>query len=304
MLSWATVAGAVLMALLSFWLGLYVARVRSNNASQQGLAPGSQAGARAEPVTPVSLWLSLFDSQRPVNIVVADASLVLVQDLTRQLVPLADYSNGNYLLKLAKLKPELALISSRSYTSLADAVLTAQLVQTAAAHNRATIVRYARDLKMRDLQDANFIFLGSAFSNPWIRLFDQERNFIVGVDEAYRWLYFLNRSPQPGEQSRYYTTGEGNRTNDFGLVTYLPNYRHTTKVLILDGTNSVGTEAAGDFITDPYYGVHLAQYLRLPAGNSSFPSFQILLKVTTLNNAPSELRVIAHRVSPNPQPVR
>jgi hypothetical protein len=299
-ISWAMVSWALLIALLGFGLGLSLEFLHANRMAQQALASGSQGITKADSGTPTSLWLSLFDPQRPVIIVVSDASLVLVQSLDRQLIPLEDYSNGSYLAKLAKLKPELALIASRPYTSLADAVLTAQLAQTAAAQHQTTIVRYARDLKMRDFKDENLLFLGSAYSDPWILQFDQARNFIVGVDETTRRLYFLNKSPQTGEQTRYYAAGENNNSNEnYGLITYLPSSGHASKVLILDGTNAVATEAAGDFITDPYYAAYLAQNVSRPVDKSSLPSFQVLLKVATLNNAPSELHVIAHRVSSN-----
>jgi len=249
----------------------------------------------------------LFDSQRPVTIVVADTSLVVLQNLTRQTVPLADYSDGSYLTKLAKRKPELAqaLIASPPRASMADVVLTARLVQSATAQQRTVIIRHARDLRMRDLEDGRLIFLGSAYSNPWLRLFDEERNFTLGEDEPTRVGYLLNKSPQAKEQGRYYARSESNGASEtYGLITYVPNLRHTDSVLILEGISSEGTEAAGDFVTDPRYGAQLAQYLILPGDKSILPYFQLLLKVTALNNTPSVSQVIAHRVSPNFQQVR
>ena len=68
--------------------------------------------------------------------------------------------------------------------------------------------------------------------------------------------------------------------------------------MILDGTNSVATEAAGDFITDPYYGAQFAQYVKFPVDSSHPPYFQLVLKVTSFNDTPSEVQVIAHRVGP------
>ena len=302
---WGMISWALIIALLGFGLGLLVEALHAKRVPQQALALRSQSVDAAESGTPTSLWLSLFDPQRPIIIVVSDASLALVQNLSGEQVPLEDYSNGSYPMKLATLKPELALIATRSYTSLADAVLTAQLVQTAATQHRPTIIRYARDLKMRDFKNENLVFVGSEYSDPWIQQFDAECNFTIGVDEPNRRLYVTNKAPQAGEQKYYYAAGENKRTNeDFGLITYLPDFGHTNKILILAGTNAVGTEAAGNFITDPHDEAHLAQYLGLPGNPSSFPSFQLLLKVITLNNAPSGLHAIAHRISPNSQEAR
>jgi len=39
------------------------------------------------------------------------------------------------------------------------------------------VVRYARELHMQDLKDANVVLLGSNFSNPWAELFEKNMNF-------------------------------------------------------------------------------------------------------------------------------
>ncbi|MGH9401771.1 MAG: hypothetical protein ACRD2P_06660, partial [Terriglobia bacterium] len=77
------------------------------------------------------------------------------------------------------------------------------------------------------------------------------------------------------------------------------NLRHTGNVLILAGTNSEGTEAAGDFITDPHSAPIFRQVLNLRTGAAAIPYFQLLIKTTTLDHAPSGLQVIASRTMPN-----
>lgn len=247
--------------------------------------------------SPGQLWTTLFKNQRPVTVVAADSSLVLVQDITRRVVPLTYYANRTYagLLK----GPSVAMITGRPYTSLADTIVTSELMQTAGAQRRNLAVRYARDLEMRDLENSNLIFLGSAYSDPWISEFDSQRNFVVGVDEATRRLYFLNKSPRPGEPDRYYAAGATDRTDEtYGLITYLPNLRRTGNVLILEGTSSAGTEAAGDFITGPKAVSLLRLDLRLPQKDAAMPYFQLLIKTTSMENTPNKLQVIASRVLP------
>src|SRR5579883_1830448 len=214
--------------------------------------------------------------------------------------PSGDYCNRKYAEDLQG--PEVPLIVSRPYTSLADVLVTSEILQTALAQQRRILVRYARDLQMRDLENNNLIFLGSSYSDPWIREFDGEREFGLGVDGPSRRLYFFNKSPHPGEAKRYYSGGQtGNTDETYGLVTFLPNLRNSGNVLILEGTNSEGTEAAGDFITDPHYASNIRQYLGSSEGKS-LPYFQLLLKTTVLDGAPTKLRVIAHRTITPLQP--
>ena len=96
-LPWAMVSWALLIALFSFCLGLFVEVLHSGRVTEQN---SSQVDAKADKGTPFSAWPSLFDPQHPLIIVVSDASLVLAQSLARQLVPLEDYSNGGYLRNL------------------------------------------------------------------------------------------------------------------------------------------------------------------------------------------------------------
>lgn len=250
--------------------------------------------------TPGGLWSVLFQNQRPITIVTADSSLVLAQDITHQVVTLAAYANKSYfdLLK----GPAVSLIAGRPYTSLADAVVSSELMQTAGVAHKSLTVRYARDLEMRDLENGNLVFLGSAYSDPWISEFDAQRNFVVGVDKATRRLYFLNKSPRLGEADRYYAAGATDRTNEtYGLITYLPNLRRTGNVLILEGTSSEGTEAAGDFITGPNAVPVLRQNLGLTARKAAaLPYFQLLIKTTSMDNTPNKLQVITGRILSSP----
>jgi hypothetical protein len=75
----------------------------------------------------------------------------------------------------------------------------------------------------------------------------------------------------------------------------LPNLQYAGNILILEGTTGAGTEAAGDFMTDPQYASQLPALFGLSRKAASLLYFEILLKTTVLDNAPGELQVVAHR---------
>ncbi|HEX5483936.1 MAG TPA: hypothetical protein VFZ08_15040 [Terriglobia bacterium] len=283
--SWTTVALGVAVVIL---LGARLTEWQSKEvAAERSPASISSSAARG-------IWPALFPSPRLVQIVVADSSLVLAQDIARQVSPLTDYYSRRYVNRLKG--PEVPLIVSRPYTSLADVLVTSEILQSPIAQHRRIVVRYARHLQIRDLENNNLIFLGSSYSDPWIKEFDAERKFALGIDGASRRLYFINRSPQPGEAERYYSGGRaGNTDETYGLVSFLPNLLHSGNVLILEGTNSEGTEAAGDFITDPHYTSEIRRFLGLSASGKTLPYFQLLLKTTAMDGAPSKFEVVAHR---------
>lgn len=285
-LSWSAIGLIAVVALLA------LTQTRKLGDFAKGFTKGSAASAQG------GFWSTLFQNQRPVTIVTADSSLVLVQDITHQVVPLNSYANKSYfdLLK----GPAVSLIMQRPYTSLADAVVCSELLQTAGPRHPSLQVRYARDLNMRDLENGNLVFLGSSYSDPWISEFRAQRNFVIEVDAARRQLYFLNKSPKTGEADRYYAyyaPAQNSPTDEtYGLISYLPNLRRTGKVLILEGTNSEGTEAAGDFITSPGAASALREQLHL--GAKPVPSFQLLIKTATVDHTPTKLQIVAARVLP------
>lgn len=288
--SWATLALGVAVVIL---LGAHLTEWQGKEAAAE------RSPARISSQAAQGIWPMLFPAPGLVQIVVADSSLVLAQDIARQVTPLTDYFNREYAHQLKG--PEVPLIVSRPYTSLADVLVTSEILQSPIGQHRRIVVRYARHLQIRDLENNNLIFLGSSYSDPWIKEFDAEREFGLGVDGASRRLYFINKSPQPGEASRYYSGGKaGNTDETYGLISFLPNLRHSGNVLILEGTNSEGTEAAGDFITDPHYASEIRQFLGLAADDKSLPYFQLLLKTTAMDGAPSKFEVAAHRTIKSP----
>ena len=59
-------------------------------------------------------------------------------------------------------------------------------------------------MRLRDLEDGNYIFVGSPSSNPWVALYQNKLNFKEGegiVGESMK--YFVNEHPNPGEQKTY-----------------------------------------------------------------------------------------------------
>jgi hypothetical protein len=118
----------------------------------------------------------------------------------------------------------------------------------------------------------------------------------VARNPVTHFLCFVNEVPQAGEPKRYCANAvapSGYVT--YGLVTFLPNLQYAGNVLILEGTTGAGTEAAGDFITDPHFTSHLRAILGLTSRAASLPYFEILLKTTVLDNTPGKLEVVARK---------
>jgi hypothetical protein len=281
------------MGILIFWvLGMAYWWVGSTRHAPSG----SNVIVAAEEDLPRGMLTLLFPRHSEIKLVVSDSSLAAVEILTGRTVPLPQYWSRKYLNDLP---PNLKRLAQWPYTSLSDVMVTSKILKALLPSSRVLTMRHPRDLNIRDIEGGNTIFLGSAYSDPWLYEFDSNTNFTIGWDKKGGSLCFGNKDPRPGESGRYCASSGPPRVT-FALVAFLPSLQHTGDVLILEGTDGAGTEAAGDFVTDPYHGAHLAQYLRHKPKISPLPYFQILLKAEVLDNAPGRLHVIAVRLIPRP----
>ena len=143
-------------------------------------------------------------------------------------------------------------VSNSTLTSFADVTDLVSLIKMAGPLQSQGSVRYPRDLRTRDLDHDNFIFIGSPASNPWVSLFLDKLNFRESEANVGKSVKaFMNTHPQPGEQERYEGlrwTGTGGE--DYATIALLPNPTHDGSLLILQGLQQEGSEAAGRFLAD------------------------------------------------------
>jgi hypothetical protein len=109
---------------------------------------------------------------------------------------------------------------------------------------------------------------------------------------------FVNTKPLPGEQARYeglrWTGTEG---DDYATIALLPNITRDGSVLILQGLQQEGTEAAGRFLVDADNRQQLLRALGI-AASDHMPGnvwFEALIRSRTVSGAPNTTTLIAIR---------
>lgn len=248
----------------------------------------------------------MFDERQPTTIIVADSSFGLRQDVQARNESLEEYlkpgflSNGNDKVMSKDARTLLERLETRQFTSFADLILSQRILHLAAPFQDRTTVRWARDLRMRDLTSGNFIFLGSAYSNPWVSLFAKRRNFSVSLDAASRRGIVNNKNPHPNESSVYVMEGEDGRPGPtYGVITYLPADAETGNVLIIEGINMEGTEAAGRYLMNSKESDDLRDALGLRDAKSPRVPMEVLLETKVLGGATRDTRIVATRKGKN-----
>jgi hypothetical protein len=173
-----------------------------------------------------------------------------------------------------------------------DAVLKFSRLPEAAA-DRFT-VRYARELHMEDLKDANAILLGSSFSNPWVELFQKNLNFEFNYRPHPNESVILNRRPASGELPLYANDAAGPSHRTYAVVALVPNLNDTGWVLIVEGLTMAGTQAAADILFNRDAMRPILE--KAGAGNGQLKPFEVLIETRSFGSNSPQASIIASRI--------
>ena len=244
------------------------------------------------------LWSAIFNGNSDTLIVPADSSLVVLKALTGHRVSIADYASGRYLSQIDCEKPcdpqLLQTLAQHRYTSLADLKFAVDLTHMPEAVPGRTEIRYARDLQLDDLKQANLILIGSLEADPWLELFQRQMNFVLQDDKLKGPLEIENRKPLAGEVADYIYDEKDPSHRGFASVAFLPNLSGSGNVLIVQGFTLAGTQAAAEFVSsDRNFD---ALFNPIVGSRQALPHFEILLKTMDVNGLASPPAILAYRI--------
>lgn len=242
-----------------------------------------------------SLWTDFLNARPDTDVVLADASLGLLQDVDKRTVSFDDYLNRSYVSEIQSQNPSPEIqgilnrivrwnLGSQDEFKLAHRILDLdpqdKRIHLYNAHD------YMPDLTSRD----NLILIGGSISNPWDDLFESRMNFTVKFDNNGS-IAVVNRAPMAGEQSLYVQSS----SVQYCVIAYLPNPSHNGLVLLIEGTGAEATEAAGNFLLSEGQLSRFKNALHV----DRLPYFEVLLKVSSVQGTPLASTIEAYRAYPN-----
>jgi hypothetical protein len=260
------------------------------------LAIGWTFTYRASAHSPDPLWARLFDKNHQTLIVPADDGIVMIQNLTGHLVPLSEYINRDYLSLKSPYNIDaqnMRDLDAQRYTNVTDLNAAMRLSHLPEANTGQLTVRYARELHMGDLKEANVILLGSSFSNPWVELFEKGLNFQFSYQPHPNASLIVNRHPQGEELPVYENDATGPSHRTYAVIGLIPNLNNTGWVLLAEGLTMAGTQAAVDtlFNRDVMRPL-LAQFAN---ADDSLNPFEILIETRSFGSESPQASVVATR---------
>jgi hypothetical protein len=262
-------------------------------------------GTDADVANPPWPFAQIFDTRHQTIVVVADGNYGMLRILTGHRGSLEEYLNRDSLQSAAGKKLGQAgsqfvgYISDSTLTSFADVADAVSLVKIAGPLQKQVTIRPAKDMRIRDLDHQNYVFIGSPASNPWVSLFQDKLNFReteAAVGKSVK--VFVNTNPLPGEQARYEgLRSTGTEGDDYASIALLPNITQDGSVLILQGLQQEGTEAAGRFLVDAGNRQQLLRALGIPISDRVIGNlwFEALIRSRTVSGAPNSTTLVAIR---------
>lgn len=264
---------------------------------------------RAKPVSDSSssqttgpLWSQLFPTGGPeLTVITADAGFALWQDITDRSLNLGDYLSRRWYTEGVAADLKMREIAIRRFTSPADLSLAVRIAEIAGSYNGRARVKFARNVDIHEVRSGNLVLIGSRRSNPWVELFEPRMNFVLEYDRNRHGPAFRNRSPKPGEpdlvalDSSLSVQGpETKLIESYAVAALLPSPTDRGHVLIVEGLSMEGTEAAGEFVTNPK---RFATLLRRIGQKNDKPikPFEVLLGLTAVAGGYADPELIAYR---------
>lgn len=242
-----------------------------------------------------SFWSGLLNGHTNTDIILADTSFALIEDITRRSIPLTDYLSRNYLARVQSpdlsqdRRDDLGMIMQRNNGSLGD-FRAAQRILALDPQGKDLHLYSARDYTPALVKQDNIILIGARKSNPWNDLFESNMNFTAEYDSVKAVDYIRNKAPAAGEQVTYAAVTPPS-SGGYCVVAFLPNPQQSGKAIIIAGTDSAATEGGGDFLTSEEQLSRLEKTLHV----TTLPYFELVLKTTNLNGTPIDAKVIAYR---------
>lgn len=262
---------------------------------------GSGSASAATPPWPLS---TLFTGAGEVHVVSADVNYGMLRILSEKPGSLEEYLSPDYQQQFTPPHPserELRLakyLTGSQLTSYADLVVLNTLSKLCGNDRNRLSVVSARDLHPRDLEEGNYIFIGSPSSNPWVSFFQSRLTFretegVVGQSEK----AFENLHPRPGEQASYQGLEfTGSAGEDYATISLLPLPTGRGNVLILQGLQQEGTEAASLFLSEEASRQKLRAALGITGKMTKPVYFEALIRTRAMGGAPNSTSLVAARL--------
>lgn len=187
--------------------------------------------------------------------------------------------------------------AATSAVPFADTVTIARVWGILAAHGKKVYIRPEGASSFSDLREGPVVLVG-AFNNEWSLRLTRSLRYSLALDPA-RHLIYIKDSQHPESRAWSWQTdqrpddqgGVGNAPLvDYALISRIWNSETGHPIVSIGGLYTYGTQAAGEFLSDPQMIQTLSATLR---HRDPHQNLQIVLAATVTDGTPGPPRVLA-----------
>ena len=217
------------------------------------------------------------------------------------LLAVGDVPNGPPIPSAPGLDGEFPTPILRAATSptvpFADTVTIARVVGALEANGKKVHIRRESASSFSDLREGPVVLIG-AFNNEWSLRLTHPLRYSLALD-AEKHLIYIKDVQNPSsrnwswrtDQSTAHRVGANSPVlKDYALISRIRNSETGHVVVVIGGLYTYGTEAAGEFLTDPQLIQAIAKATR---SDSSHQNLQIVLETTVTDETPGPPKVVA-----------
>ena len=217
------------------------------------------------------------------------------------LVVVGDHPNGPPTLPALDLNGSsvtpIPSSDSSQTVPFSDTVTIARVVGELERRNMKVAIRRGSSVSFSDLRQGAVVLIG-AFNNEWSLRLTRQLRYSLALDPD-RHLIYIRDAKTPSSRIWSWGTNQPRdpavganspKMQDFALISRIRDSETGHVVVVIGGLYTYGTEAAGEFLSDPELMKAVAAQTRL---NGSSRNLQIVLGTTVTDGIPGPPKVLA-----------
>jgi hypothetical protein len=217
------------------------------------------------------------------------------------LVVVGDHPNGPPTLPALDLNGSSATPVPSSDSSqtvpFSDTVTIARVVGELERRNMKVTIRRGSSVSFSDLRQGAVVLIG-AFNNEWSLRLTRQLRYSLALDPD-KHLIYIRDAKTPSSRLWSWGTNQPRdpavganspKVQDFALISRIRDSETGHVVVVIGGLYTYGTEAAGEFLSDPVLMKTVAAQTRL---NGSGQNLQIVLGTTVTDGIPGPPKVLS-----------